>query len=232
MNPTIDIDVRQWQQAARELQATSKRSLPDFLNGQALAVAVRALKLTKQASRADIETELGQIATEVRTSNRGRNAGKVRRGTRVLRDDSLAERILLAHFRDTGEWLAKGRSIMDRARALIGKRVRSISFVRSGWIPAVRKLTGIVRQKPAKAGGGIAGAKQFGRDKGTARPAIWKFGIMHAEIENSIPGHARGKAVDKVATDGLRVALQESARDMIETLAKRLKKDMAKQGAK
>ena len=230
MRPTMTIDTTQWRKASRDLFETSKRSLPDFLNGQALAVASRALKLTVQASQARIELELGQIANEIKQRTRGKNVGKYYNAGRVLKEDSLAERIVAKRYNETGKWIAEGATLADRAKRLIAKRVSTISLVRSGWIPALRTLTSIVRNKPKRSSTSVGGAKQIGKDKGRAKPARWRPGAIFTDIINDIPALYRG--TNDEAEAGLQKALDESARDMRETLAARLKKDLAKFGAR
>lgn len=224
MQPTIEVDFREWQKAAKELFATSKRTLPDFVNGQALAVASRAIKLTKKADRRKIEKQLGQLARTTKTSR----TGKTRTTGRIIRKDSLAERILLKRFNESGTWSAQGSTLEERAANFIARRVRSISYIRSGWIPAVKLLSTLVKQKPRGSSVSSSQVSAFGRPNGKAVPAKANLGLIEATIENSVP--ALAPTTNKDAVSGLSEALKVSARDMIETLAKRLKRDMAKNG--
>lgn len=243
VKPTIDIDLKAWQKAARDLFETSSRSAVDFTNGQALRVAVEALKNTEHADAAKIQRELGVVARSisVKKIKRGKNSGKTRivRGGYVMAgEDTLAHRILYARKKLTGGFGVKGQNIDEAVRNLIRSRIASAHFIRSGWLPGIRKLMAVVRKKPERVSLSRGGARQRGRDKGTARPA--RFGLTSkivAEIQNDAlnarvkPPSTKGNP-EKTGQQGLSKALKESARDMIETLAKRLKQDLAKFGAK
>lgn len=230
MNPTIQVDFTEWRRAASELFATSKRTLPDFLNGQAMAVAVQAIKLTKKADAGRIEYELGTIGYSTRTITKGKRKGQVVKGGRIIKNDSLARRILFAHYAKTKRWLANGATIKDKADNLIKKRLRGVGYIKAGWIPAFIKLSSVVRRKPAKATGGAFGVKQFGIPKGSAIPAKQTPGIIYTQIENGVPGYS--KTTEPYAVAGLKQALAITAKDMTEELARRLKKDMARNGMK
>lgn len=218
MTPTMTIDDRQWKQAARDLLPTSSRSCVDFTNGQALKVTIEAVRRTEKASRSGIRAELGQKTADGKT---------------------VAERILAAAFRETGKWAAKGSTMAERVRRFIGARVRSASFIASGWIPARRRLFSVVRQKPPGASLSFAGARQYGEDKGFAKPATFSGlrSIIEAIIVNTALNpkkkiEAPGGNAKPIAVKGLQSALNESARDMIETLRKRLQRDLARFNAR
>jgi hypothetical protein len=231
VNPTIEVDFREWQKAAKELFATSKRTLPEFINGQAMAVVIRALKFTKKADKSKVELQLGREAPTKAVIKRGKRKGQtVMRSSKKIRNDSLAARILLKHYNQTGkgEWLAPGGTIEERAKNFIAKRLRSISYIRAGWIPALKKLGAVVPKKPSGSTSAERQATYFGRPKGDAVPAKSTLGLIVATIENKVPGIAFSTA--PYAEAGLRAALKDAERDMIATLAKRLKQDMAKNG--
>jgi hypothetical protein len=230
MTPTIQVDFNEWRRAAAELSAQSKRTLPDFINGQAMAVAVQAIKLTRKADASRIEYELGTVGYTTRTISKGKRKGQVVKGDRILKNDSLARRILFAHYAKTKKWLTAGATIKDKADNLIKKRLRGVGYIKAGWIPAFKTLSSVVRRKPAKASGGAYGVKQFGAPKGSAIPAKQALGLIYATIENSVPGFS--KTTEPYAVEGLRQALAFTAADMTEVLAKRLKQDMARNGMK
>lgn len=240
IRPHITLDTRGWMLAAQDLKETSSRSCADFINGQALKVAVEAIKQTKRSNAARIAQVLGEIGREVSfgTVSRGKNKGKTRtkRGNRIVAEGSLAERILGARFEQTGQWGVKGDTMVERARNLIASSVRSAAFIASGWIPAFRVLRSIVYDKPSGTTSS-QGAKQYGKAKGSAKPARFSFAQkIECIIQNTALltiGKPPSKGGDPmpVAKAGLQAALDTAARDMIETLAKRLKRDLKRFGA-
>lgn len=232
MKPTIAIDTREWMAAAKALKAESNRTLVEFINGQAFRVATLAVKkaYTLQADLAQVVTQLGQIGRVEKIVKKGKRKGEVSFGKRLFKDDSLAARIILKRYNETGQWPVKGNTMEERVREFVNRRIKTIAYVRSGWIPAIQKLDKLVKQKPRGSSKGLEGAKNYKTPKGTARPAKFTLGKIFAEVENYVPGLEPG--TDDEATSGLQKALNESARDMREELARRLKEKLKPFGAK
>lgn len=241
MQPKISIEARQFQAAARALFETSSRTCVDFTNGQALKVAIEAVRETDKANRAKIAATLGATGQGVsfKQVTRGKNKGQMKtlRGKLEVREDSFAERILGKRFQLTGEWGVRGDTMADRVRNFIASRLRSAGFVAAGWIGARNVLWSQVKQKPAGLKS-LAGARQVGKPKGTARPARFSLqSKIAAIIENSAfntnpkEPSASGDAMP-VAEKGLNDALRKTAEDMIQELQRRLDPDFKKVTAK
>jgi len=239
MKPTIRIDSREWQRAANELFQTSSRSCVDFTNGQALRVASWAIPETEKANRVKIEHIMGILSsTERRRGGRAGAKGWVRITKRVMKENSFAERIVAKRFQETGSWFGlKGKTLAEKAKSLVAAKVRSVGFIKSGWIQAVRTLSGIVYKKPRGLTGRIADAKQYGQVKGYAIAAT--FGIK-SKIQATIVNTAlttqgkfstwHGGSGDPlpVAERGLQKSINRATADMIQTLEKRLQPDFKK----
>lgn len=235
MAPTITIDAREWQLAAKLLHETSSRTSVDFINGQALKVSVESVRQTEKANRAEIENTLGAVARSVSfsTISRGKRKGqmRVKRGLFEAREDSFAERILAKRFRETGKWGVKGETMQERIHNLIVGRTRAAGFIASGWIAARNILWSVVRKKPTRTTI-IADARQYGRPKGTAQRAVFS---LRSNIEASITNTALQSFVSKPpapggnpmppAERGLQMALNVAARDMLGELERRLNPD-------
>ena len=238
MKPTIKIDASGWRNAAQELFKTSSRTCVDFTNGQALKVAIESVRQTQKANSAELATKLGVVSRSVsfRVVKRGKNAGKTVavRGKNSVREDSFAQRILLARKRLTGDFGIKGDTLAEKVQNFIRARVASVSFIAAGWIPARNRLFGIVRNKEGVSTASFGGAKKRGRDKGSAKPAVFSLrSKIQAIIENTAllqkaNPPAPGGDPMPVASQGLQKALDVAAKDMIETLQKRLEPDFKK----
>lgn len=239
MSATVTIDMSQWRKAAAELYATSSRTLEDFTNGQALKVAIEAVRNTRFVQPERITYELGHIATEIKTLGKGRKTHRLRKSRKessyIFHPNSLAIRILGKRFREKGSFGIKGRTIQEAAEALVKARRRSAHFIRAGWIPARRQLWAIVKQKPIQTGKSEMGAKLYGKPKGYARRAIFRWSkAIFSEIGNMALMTVSKRSPDRqsnpmpVAQAGLRKALDIAAADMIETLSKRLQPDLRK----
>lgn len=242
LKPEMTVDVSEWTRAARALHEASSRTSVDFINGQALKVAIEAVRRTEKADASRIERELGAAAREgpfYRQTTRGKNKGQWRRfsGGSVLKADSLASRILGWRMKNRGRFGVDGDTDDERARNLIAIRKRSRSFIASGWIGARNALFSLVKQKDPKTRS-IADAKQYGQPKGSATPARFTLrSVMQAIIGNTAllsqsrePSKARDPR--RTATKGLQAALNEAARDMTAELARRLQPDFKKVSAK
>lgn len=196
-------------------------------------MASEAIKQTEKASRQKIERTLGVLASQEKRRNtaEGRTKGWVRIKNRILLQDSYAERIVAKRFKITGSWGGlKGNTIQEKALSFIRRSVRSVGFIRSGWIQAVKTLSAVVFKKPRNIS--MSDARQYGRPKGYARPAV--FGLrskIHAEIVNTaLMAHksnppAPGGDPMPVAVRGLQMAMNVAARDMLAELARRLDPD-------
>ena len=239
MVPTITVDDRAWRQAARELFQTSSRSLVDFINGQALNVSINAFRETEKANKDAIAHRLGAIGNEVKQVSRGKNKGQFRKGAMIVKEDSFAARILVKRLKDTGKWGIKGTTLAERARNLISAAMRSVNFIRSGWIPCMNTLWNITHDKSRSLQRSSGGIRVYGKPKGKVRPARFKLrSEIICEIENTAGKVNEGRPPAPggdpmpVAVRGLQKALGMSAANMIEELARRLKRDWAKHGAK
>lgn len=214
----------------------------DFTNGQALKASIEAVRRTDKAESAKITHELGAVAQAVsfRQLTRGKSKGqwRTKRGAFVMAGKSLASRILGARFAKTGSFGGvKGKTDEDRVQNLIKLRVRSRSFIAAGWIGARNSLFSLVKQKPAKMRS-IADAKQYGKPKGSAVPA--RFSLKHAITAGIVNTALLPKSKDpskprdpmRTAVKGLQAALNETARDMLAELARRLQPDFKRVSTK
>ena len=228
MQPTFTVDSREFQRVAEALITTSSRTYPRFVNGQLYRVATLAVKLTDKANRTKIDREMGTLRSVIKTrsSKSGGKNGWVRITKREIKDDSFASRILIARHAATGKWFAKGRTIKEKAATLIAAKIRSVAFIKSGWIPSIQTLTPLVYSR----GAALGGAKQVGAPKGYAVPARFtmsgpitgtiantallhqsKFNAWHGKLGNPIP----------IAQKGLQTAMNVATRDMADEFYRR-----------
>lgn len=241
MKPTITLDKRQFTAASRELFKTSSRTCVDFTNGQALKASIESVRHTEKVDAAKIQAELGAIAREVsfKQISRGSKKGqwRTKRGGFVTRENSLASRILGWRMREKGSFGIAGTTEEQRVTNFINSRVRSRSFIASGWIAARNKLFSIVRNKPAKMRS-VADARAYGKPKGDAQPAVFSLrGKIEARIENTAlltqsKEPSKGRNPMSTAVKGLQAGLNATARDMLAELARRLNPDFKKVSAK
>lgn len=217
----------------------------DFTNGQALKVAVEAVRQTEKANRSTIAWALGAIGNAVEFKMRKRDSKSGKKGSfrsvksgLLVKEKSFAERILLKRFQETGQWGAKGETMEERVRNFIASRSRSAGFIASGWIGARNALWSFVKQKPAGVRT-VANARQYGRAKGRAKPASFSLrSVITAVIENTALMAMMGKAPAPggdpmpTAIKGLQAAINVAAQDMLAELARRLQPDFKRVSAR
>lgn len=231
----MTVNYEAFNKSAEALLAESERTYPHFINGQALAVAIRARKYTQKTEKESISQETGQIDTTARTIKRGKRKGQVVYKKVYNNDeDSLLARIVNSRRRDAGLPMIWGAQLQAEVIKARNARLRAAGFIRSAWGYAINMLAKAVRAGQRARGyvdfGGDGElAKMSGQPKGGAEPATPVLsGTVVAEIWNSAliklsdrdPHHIHNPL--PIAQHGLQRALDETAKDMEEELARRL----------
>lgn len=158
---TFKVDMREFDRTMREYRKYSKRDPKTICDTKACFIARRATLETPKANKASITKDLGR---EIKS---GKNAGKLRLKKGTTHNAPLAA-LIINKRRGKGHGL-QGAAMAEAIRQMIAGRVKSIAFMKSGWLPAIRALLplaqrrGLPRQDRSMA--------QTGRDKGYAVPA-------------------------------------------------------------
>lgn len=200
----------------------TKRTLSEVLNSKAYFVARKALWHTHKADPAVIRDSLNQFVSTSRTTKSGRD---------VRSDAPRAALIINARRGARGEPGLYGSEMARGVRQLIATRVKSVAFIKSGWIPAIRILGTFARDK-----GGAApvdrSAKVYGAEKGAAYPAV-EGEQMTSRIVNSATGRSGSgyKALDKYGGAGLELAFYDEAGSMQDYIERKMAEDAARANA-
>lgn len=197
MKPTVTIDIQKGLRVLEQYQRLTGKDGPDIVNSKGLDFSFRALKETPKASREQIQ----QLEAKPwwprfirkRMREKGLTGGK--RKTNVK-------------FGATGSFAA------EYSKKIIGSRLRAVAFVKSGWLPAIKHLYSIVRDK-SFARGSIGGARIVGQPKGDVRPAR-SGNNPTAIMTNSAAG------VDRVGVEAAQRAMDQVAADTAEYIARKL----------
>jgi hypothetical protein len=111
-----------------------------------------------------------------------------------------------------------GRQMERAIREVLGARYRSIAFLKSCWLPAVKTLAPLVKDKS-----GVpsldSSARQVGRVKGEAKPALAQTNPTATIVNLATARRDEKGALLKFGGPALRQALMEeeaSTRDEIE----------------
>ena len=213
------------------------RTVAEAINTKAYFVARAALWYTHKADAQDIGDTLGRF---VSTLNLGRKnkAGRFTT-TRTLElasareyDAPLAAIIINARRGEKGEPGLYGAAMARAVRALIASRVRSIAFLKSGWLPAIRILSLYAKDKSGGAPTDSQ-ARIFGQEKGSAVPAV-DGGEMIAQIINSAlaKGDRGAQALAKWGGAGLETAFYNEVQSMREYIERKLAEPTAAANAR
>ena len=206
-------DSREFRWTLKEYSRLNKRDNAVLLNAKALQLSFRALKKTPSAKQVQIRADLREIVTD-------------RNGKPVMR----AYAIVNQRRRKAGKPGASRKEMKRLAVQLIRGRVRSAGFLKSGWIPAVKKLLKAVPAKD-RARDRIRGKppsrieRTIQKEKGFAR--IARRGLNpFAEIGNEI------LPAQRVGLPAFRSALRFVKRDMHRYIKRKYRETAWKTGVK
>ena len=160
---TFKIDKTEFDRAMRAYREVSKRTPAEICNKKAYYIARRALWYTDKADSKKIAAELGSL-----------RKGKMRLTTRTRYTWSgktyqapFAALILNARARP-GQGLY-GAKMTEAIQKFLAARMRSVAFLKSGWIGAIKALENFVGSKA-----GLPPIDRQAKDKkihGTGTPA-------------------------------------------------------------
>lgn len=226
---SMRIDMREFNQTLAKYMALSKRTPKEITDKKALFVARRAIRETQKTEKAKIERELGVMGHKVKQITRGKNKGKFRRAGYLFDNSSLAERLVRAWLHKKGEPQPDKTGIEKFVKKLIAYRLRSIAFLRSAWIPAIKILGPLVKGTRGAAPRDGA-TKQYKRDKGTAKPASANWRAVTSITNMAEALHQTSGMALAVLKRGLQAALDYERKSMLVEIERRLREDAKRAG--
>lgn len=200
MKPTISIDTREFNRVLHEYQRHSRKDWADIVNAKALDVSFRALAETPKADVSEIR------ALEAREWWPKYVAKRIIGGGVSFRKGK-------AKINIQGRGFSRAEAKLV-SKKIIAARARSVAFLKSGWLPAIRRLYPLVKDR-IKSGVRIGGARQYGVEKGSASPAAAGDNPA-AIIINSTVG------IEKMGVEPLQRAVDGAAADMAVYIARKM----------
>lgn len=202
----ITVDTSQFNKAFKEYMRYSKRSFPEACNQHAYYIARNAVMLTKGADKGEIE------ATLMGSSNKYPGI-------------PLAAILVNKQLKGKGEAGINGNEMARAVRKYVRQAKASVNFVKSGWIPAIKRLALVV---PKKGGSPIPpGTDKVGRDFGGASPATGGSWNPIAYIWNSVQGSKvngdKSKKVRKILEVGAQRAINMETKSMRDYIVRKQK---------
>lgn len=195
------LNTREWDSTFKRYMQLSKRDLPTALNAKAFFIARRAVLETPKAEIGRMSRKTSAILGKIINQRRGQ------RGEKGL----------------YGLEMAKAVEILYAARR------RSIAFLKSGWLPAIKLLEQAVEPKYRRnAPRSDRASKQYGQPKGSAKPARSASWRVHTIIENAASATRDKKdALHKYAAPALAAAFAHEVQSMKEYIERKMR-DTAK----
>ncbi len=202
---TGQLDTRQFNEALRLYYRTVPKDLAYCTNRSALNVVIKTVKRTPKSDQAKILASLGQTGTKVRQLTKGKNKGKFKADGRIFAGGSSARNLVQWARWKKGLPPLGGAELQAEMSKLTGRRMSSIGYLRSGWIPSIKVLSALKLKLRAE-GSELREARRFKNPKGraiVATPGLKPFALI-----------ANGTKWSSVASKALQDGLNEAAADM------------------
>lgn len=221
----IRVNMSEFEATLRRYREFSRRTPEQICNTKAFFIARRATRETPKAKRLaaklmrNIVTDRKEIGQRFSFKN-----GKLRKGQKIYHKFTapLAALIVNARRAKAGEPGLYGADMEHAIGELIAARNRSIAFLRSGWIPSIKRLEPLAdtRGRPRQ----DQSAKQFGREKGYANPSpsdTWFAKTIIANTAESVR-EMSGKA-EQYLQEGLQRAFDAETQSMREYIERKMR---------
>lgn len=219
----INIDASQLIKALKIYRIARKDKSYSYIVNRALQnVCGMVIKPTPKADAGKIAREMGQAGTVIAYKTRSGAYKKYKKPRRLWGqfEGTFAARIINKRLRMKGEPMLFGAEMEKKALRMVNARLRSIAFIKSGWLPAFEHFSKII-DKPLRI---MKEGKVVGVPKGWAVSAPKGTAITKGIAANNAQG------AEKVGTFAAEYAVNETARDMIGWSTDRLREDARKSG--
>jgi hypothetical protein len=224
MKPTFKLNTREFDATLKRYMALSKRTPKEVTDTKAFYIARRATLETPKAKLSDIKGDLGRI---VNSKKKGRYLKLTMADRRPV---SLAEAIIRARAHRKGSAQPTKEEIGGLIENLLIVRARSIAFLKSGWLPAIKALApfAVKRGQPRVDNT----AKQVGQAKGFGRPSPggWRAKTVIANLASTL--RDKKEALIKYGMPALQQAFDHETRSMKGYIEDKLRRDARAVGIK
>ena len=194
--PVITYNQQEFARVLKEYADGSSKAFTDTYNARMLDVLIKAYRATPKANRSQIIANLNRPVA-------------LKGGSEI----TMAQAIANKNREAQGQPRLHGKELRDAGSRLKGAILKSIGFIRSGWIPGMRTFTAAKnRAKPLAAGRASrapgARGEPRGRPKGTGKPASGFLSRSVATASNTAQG------VEKVGFGPLQTAFAQATAGM------------------
>lgn len=200
--PGIVLDMSQYDATLKQYIKLTSKTVAEAANSIGYYVARNAVITTIRADRKKIESSLGRYVVVTGPNKKGIVKGRRQMTFAKSNNKTGATRaFLIIAGRRARAGLApiSGAEMRTAAKKMIMSRIRSINFVRSGWLPAIKKLAKYVKVSRLGVGANADNSafqtienavKVRGVPKGDAKPAYPSETLLTGTsvIANSVGG--------------------------------------------
>lgn len=226
---TFRVNTREFDATLRRYKELSKRDPKKICDTKAFFIARRAVIETPKADKANIKGDLGRLIVKKREVV-GMSLRTVKRFSRFgLEVQAPLVALMINKRRGKGRGLY-GAAMTEAIRALIAARLRSIAFLKSGWLPAIRALVGLADTRGAPRQ--ERGPTEIGVPKGYAVPASqgWK---AKTTIANSAEArHDDKTALYKYGEPALQRAFDAETASMLDYMERKFRETAKEAGVR
>ena len=209
MNPTAKVDTREFQQTLERYKRVSRRTNPEIVNTKSYFIARRAVVETIKADKGKISAFFGRRTQKVVGMIINKRRGE--KGQKGLYGDAMAE----------------AQALMKAAR------LRSVSFIKSGWIWVIKELEPYTttRRNAARKESSVVTRD---RPKGGATPAREAAFHVKAIIENSAQSKhsTTPEAIIKFGLPALQKSIDFERASMVKYMEDKYREAAEKSGIK
>ncbi len=222
-NTTIEIETEAFKEMLERYVKVNKRTAGEIVNRKAYNVAKNAVRLTRKANNEEIKTFF-------KAPNGPTGHYILEDGTKVSRKRQhrwdRVRPVLHKAFKLKGKPKEHSNENMAKwAKILRSMRLKSIGYLRSGWIPAIEDFGETLRARKT-----IKGVKQHGRRKGIAVVAKKKADKALAIIGNSTGRKTdQAKAAQKFGKPALARAIRAERRSSEKYIERKYKEAFIKE---
>lgn len=207
---SIKVDTSGFNKAFSEYVKFNKRSMSEIVNTKALFIARGAVALTGASSKEQISDDL-------------------LKGSKVMPSAPVAAIIINTNRGKAGQPGLNGQRMATEVNKFVRMKQATRNFLRSGWIPAIKKLNPFVTSKKG-APKMPSGVRSKGKDKGGAitapREGTWN---ATATIWNAVFGNnkTKGKATQLIQ-EGLQKSVDKETASMNQYVSNKLEEGITK----
>ena len=229
MDIECDIDLTEFDRTFAKYYEYQTKNLVQVLNTKAYYIARNAVQETFHADKSAIDSEMYD-KVEVTSKNGNKRTKKVL--VNIFGDNnSRAGAIINARRKFSGKPPLEGNDLTAAISKMVAARKRASNFIRSGWIPCIKKLEALIDKNYKGNKTGNIDNMVRGQPKGIAIPATGRVADNpFVEISNLVLSKKQPPQVVKYLVAGMNAGIKREIASMEEYLTRKTQEAVDKAG--